>query len=123
MSIQIFIFILLIHFLADFGLQTHEQAIGKGEGHDIFNKQLFYHVAIYSLIWLIASSIFLSWSNVLIFTSITFVCHYTTDFITSRVGKPYWAKQDMHNGFVNVGFDQLLHYIQLILTFKYLFYE
>lgn len=117
---SLFILILLIHFLADFGLQTHEQAIGKGEGHDVFNKQLFCHVGVYSLIWLIASSIYLSWPNALIFASITFVCHYATDFITSRVGKPYWAKQDMHNGFVVIGFDQMLHYIQLILTFNLL---
>ena len=27
----VFIYILIIHFLADFGLQTHEQAVGKGK--------------------------------------------------------------------------------------------
>lgn len=52
--LQLIIFILLIHFLADFGLQTHEQATKKGEGKSLFNKWLFYHVGVYTLIWSIA---------------------------------------------------------------------
>ena len=42
--------------------------------------------------------------------------HWVTDFLTSRIGKPFWDKGDFHNGFVVVGFDQVLHYIQLVAT-------
>jgi hypothetical protein len=57
----------------------------------------------------------------LLFFFLTFGFHFATDFITSRIGKPFWEKKDFHNGFVVVGFDQVLHYIQLIYTFKLLF--
>ena len=107
------VFVLLIHFLADFGLQTHEQATGKSTSL----KWLTYHVGVYSLMWLLASWFYLEDFRIaIIFSSITFICHWITDYITSRVGKPYWDKQDLHNGFVIVGFDQVLHYIQLVGT-------
>ena len=110
---------LLIHFLADFGLQTHEQATKKGEGTSFFNKWLFYHVAVYTIVWGIAfivlplpeveSPIF-RW---VFFTTYVFVTHYITDWVTSRVSKPFFSNGDFHNGFVVVGFDQLIHYLTL----------
>lgn len=107
--------IMLIHFLADFGLQTHEQAVHKSSS----NKQLVYHTLVYSLVWLVASyAMFGSITSAWFFAIITFVAHTITDYVTSRIGKPYWEKGDYHNGFVVVSFDQILHYIQLFLTFK-----
>jgi hypothetical protein len=115
MEISVFIFILLIHFLADFGLQTHQQATLKSSEE----KFLFYHVGVYSLIWLVAILAYgFKLYSAFTFSFITFVFHYMTDWITSRVGKPFWKNDDFHNGFVVVGFDQLLHYIQLIYTWK-----
>ncbi len=115
MTDQIFIFILLIHFLADFALQTDEQAKGKSTDP----KWLTYHVGVYSIIWLMASWFYLGdFRQALFFSIVTFICHWVTDFITSRVGKPFWDKGDYHNGFVVVGFDQILHYLQLWYTFK-----
>ena len=122
----VFIYILIIHFLADFGLQTHEQAVGKGQGNEFHNEMLFFHVGVYTLIWMISllaiKPIFdFTYFDVVKFGVITFYTHYTTDYITSRVGKPFWSKNDFHNGFVVVGFDQILHYLQLYYTFKYVF--
>jgi hypothetical protein len=121
----IFFYILLIHFLADFGLQTHEQATNKGVGDSFVNYWLFYLVGTYSLIWLLAmlavrQTYGLTEIGCLYFSLTTFICHYITDWSTSRIGKPFWEKKDFHNGFVIVGFDQILHYIQLYFTFKYL---
>lgn len=109
--------ILLIHFLADFGLQTHEQAAQKS----IDNKQLAYHVGVYSTVWLIASiSILGRADKAITFAAITFICHFLTDYVTSRIGKSYWEKKDLHNGFVIVGFDQILHYVQLFICYIWL---
>lgn len=117
MEISIFIFIILIHFLADFGLQTHQQATLKNSD----NKYLFYHVGVYSLVWLISLlSCGIDIITAIEFSFITFVIHYLTDWVTSKIVKPFWEKQDFHNVFVVVGFDQILHYIQLVYTLKLL---
>lgn len=117
MTERLFLFILIIHFLADFGLQTHEQANKKSSDWLI----LFYHVGVYSLVWLIASWFwFGEFFHALLFSLITFCIHYITDAITSRISKPFFEKNDYHNGFVVIGFDQILHYIQLWLTFNYI---
>jgi hypothetical protein len=92
--------------------------MGKGEGFTLWNKHLFYHAGIYSMVWFIPS--LLMGIDAGAFVLITFFCHYMTDWWTSRWGKPYWKKGDFHNGFVIVGFDQVLHYIQLWFTFEYL---
>ena len=111
------VMILLIHFLADFGLQTHEQATRKS----MDNKQLAYHVGVYTAVWFVAGiSMFGDIQKTVTFALITFICHFLTDYVTSRIGKPYWEKKDFHNAFVIVGFDQLLHYVQLFLTYIWL---
>jgi hypothetical protein len=110
------LFILLIHFIADFTLQTSEQAENKSSN----NLLLFYHVGTYSIAWFIAAWMFLPFPFAFIFASTTFICHFLTDYVTSRLAKKFFDKKDYHNGFVVVGFDQLLHYVQLWLTFKFL---
>lgn len=114
---QFIIFILLIHFLADFGLQTHEQATKKSYSF----KFLCYHTGVYSIIWFLASFvIFNNWTFALLFAIITFICHTITDMWSSRISSKFFKANDFHNGFVVVGFDQILHYIQLLITFKLL---
>jgi hypothetical protein len=125
--------IIMVHFLADFGLQTHDQATGKGANqfpdkpfyYNIWNKWLFYHVGVYSLTWLLfclgtTGITGFSTADCFTFAGVTFVAHYATDWLTSRIGKPFWAKQDFHNGFTVVGYDQIFHYFQLYYTFKIL---
>lgn len=108
-------YILLIHFLADFCLQTPDQARLKSTDIDELGK----HVLSYSLTWFLASYIwFEAWHLSMMFALVTFILHFITDYVTSRIGKPYWEKKDYHTGFVVVGADQVLHYIQLILTYQ-----
>lgn len=117
METKTFIFLIIVHFLADFGLQTHDQAINKSTS----NKYLAFHVGIYSMVWFIAMWGYTGlWNLALYFAVITFVAHFITDYITSRISKKFFGVNDFHNGFVTVGFDQVLHYLQLIVTFNWL---
>lgn len=117
MELSIILLILLIHFLGDFALQTHGQASRKSTEVG----PLAEHVTTYSMVWLIAAYGMLgNWKEAFIFAGVTWLAHYCTDWMTSRIGKIYWDRQDLHNGFVVVGFDQILHYIQLFLTYIWL---
>lgn len=117
MEFSTILLILLIHWCADFAIQTHDQAMAKSTNI----RQLAYHVGTYSIVWIFGAYCLLgSWREAFFFSAITFIAHFWTDFVTSRIGKPYWEKGDYHNGFVIVGFDQILHYVQLFLTYIWL---
>lgn len=120
--------LLFIHFVADFIMQSDWMAQNKSKKF----YPLFIHVAIYSYIFFIGSiiigSLFLQDSYLqtlpvksLIFAGITFICHFLTDFVTSRINSYLWSKKEVHWFFVSIGFDQLLHYAQLFLTWNLLF--
>jgi len=110
--------IVFVHFVADFMVQTDWQAKNKSTS----NVALTQHVSTYSLCWLLPIAI-LFWGgpfNIIgglllsiLFMGITFSCHWVTDYITSRINSKLWAQGDTHNFFVSVGFDQVLHYLQL----------
>lgn len=111
--------ILFLHWFADFVLQTDWQAQNKSKS----NKALTAHVFYYSMVWFIASVLFAShYDNrwMLVFSAITFVCHWVTDYFTSRLNSKLWNEKRVHAFFVSVGFDQFLHYSQLLITYYYL---
>lgn len=52
----------------------------------------------------------------LLFGLVNGALHFGTDFFTSRWTSALYAKQDWHNFFAVVGFDQLIHQATLALT-------
>ena len=117
--------IILVHWVADFVFQTHWQATNKSKN----NRALTYHVGTYSLSWILPMGLLFyvgPFSLIggvffgLAFSCITFICHWITDYFTSRLNSKLWAKGDVHNFFVSVGADQCLHYFQLFLTYYFL---
>lgn len=129
--------IITIHWVADFVLQTDKQAKGKSKNWG----DLLTHTGVYSLVWLsIGGCIYLQqfkpynpthndtmniyWQHWiprgLLFVLITFIIHTITDYFTSRLNSKLWAKGDVHNFFVSVGFEQVLHYVQLFTTYHLL---
>lgn len=111
---ELVIIVLLAHWVADFILQTDWQAKNKS----INNKALLSHVATYSgLMFIVALALFLDVQKAFIFWLVTFGAHGLTDYCTSRIVKKYYEKGDTHNMFVVIGFDQILHYLQLYSTF------
>lgn len=133
----IFIYGLIVHWIADFVLQSHEQAVNK-------SKSIVYlleHTVVYSAFWYFAMFMAVSYKTALglehlnddqwllfvqddlcmKFALITLVAHTITDFVTSRIVKHFFNKKDYHNGFLVIGIDQILHYLQLYFTYKYIF--
>lgn len=150
-SINIYtvLLILFIHWVADFVLQTEKQAINKSKSI----KYLTYHVLTYTAFWFVcvyiyALHFYVIYTNgsfvmqhkgrlfIIIFTALTFISHWITDYLTSKLNTILLPKREQHNTqpeyfryigntnfhnfFVSIGFDQILHYTQLFLTFNYL---
>lgn len=119
-EIKIVLGILLMHFIADFLCQTDYMAVNKSKS----NKALLLHTSTYSVLMLIGVAIMLPVEIMGIgavkFAAITLIVHTVQDYITSRVNSKLWADKKVHWFFVSIGFDQLLHYTQLILTYYWL---
>lgn len=110
----LFLYLLVIHWLADFVAQTHWMAINKSKS----NKALLYHVSVYTLIFGLCLSGYAvnNLDHLLLFLSVNFVLHFITDYITSRKNSILWTAGRTHDFFVMVGLDQLIHQLTLALT-------
>lgn len=117
--------ILLFHWIGDFVLQSEWMATKKS----ISWRALLCHTMAYTLVWIIPICVYGSIrecdARMLLFLPITFCCHLSTDYYTSRVNKQLLEIRQktgggFHDFFVSVGFDQMLHYAQLFITIKLL---
>jgi len=115
----LFVIILLVHWLADFILQTHLQASNKSKNL----IALLSHTFNYSIVWsiVILFVILPNLFDLFLFFLITFITHTLIDYFTSKQTAKLYAIQDYHNFFVIIGLDQILHYLQLWFTFQLLF--
>lgn len=121
---KVFILIILVHWVADFIFQPHSWAKNKSSSW----KALLSHTFLYTIIWMIPVAIVNDGDlRVIPFLGLTFLFHTITDYFTSRVVKQKFEEEDFGNSIPNdgaftvIGFDQVLHYLQLILTWNYLF--
>jgi hypothetical protein len=119
-SISAVIGIIIIHLLGDFVFQTNEMALNKSKS----NYWLTLHVLVYTLVtflgWnfcLLQPSILYSIEDLFKVIILVFTTHWITDYITSRISSKYFEKKDNHNGFLVIGIDQVLHYIQLLCIY------
>lgn len=109
-----FLALLAVHWFADFVLQTHWQASNKSKN----NEALMRHVGVYTLV-LAAAVPFIFAVNSLapfLFVMVNSALHFCTDYVTSRISSRLYTKQDWHNFFVIIGFDQLIHQATLAGT-------
>jgi hypothetical protein len=91
------------HWFADFVCQTDEMALNKSKS----NKWLSIHVLVYSVCF-----IWMGWK----FALINGICHWITDFITSRINSHLVKLESKHWFFTCIGFDQAIHITTLLLT-------
>jgi hypothetical protein len=129
MSVVTIITLLSIHWLSDFVFQTGEQAANKSSSNWWLTGHCFYYIFSFSILFLMYCIINHPDSEVDYwkFVGITFVCHWITDYFTSRVVKEKFKREEYYTTLPNtgafsvIGFDQLLHYIQIFITYNYLF--
>lgn len=106
-----FALLLVVHWVADFVMQTHWQASNKSKRMDALVR----HVGTYTAVLTVAS-VALFGIDGLPFAAVNGGLHFATDYVTSRASSKLWAKQDWHNFFVVIGLDQLIHQLTLAAT-------
>ena len=113
-----------MHWVADFIFQAEKWSLGKSRSW----VPLLKHTATYSLLWLLPVWFITGdLEGAFVFVVITFALHTVTDYYTSRIvskkfAKGYYGSPIPNFGaFSTIGFDQVLHYVQLICTWKLLF--
>ena len=115
--ISLYLALLTFHWVADFILQTHWQASNKSKDNDA----LFRHVAVYTVtMWVGSMVIFGPIPATLLFAGLNGSLHYATDYVTSRFTSRLYAESRIHDFFVIVGLDQLIHQITLAATMVWL---
>lgn len=107
MSVYVILFILFIHWIADFVLQTRAQANGKSSSWTM----LYSHVGVYTIILIVFFGP--------VYAVMNGVAHFAVDACSSRLTKYYYRKDKIHAFFVVIGFDQFLHTAWLIWTAPY----
>ena len=117
------LYFLLVHWVADFVLQTERMALRKSTS----KYYLGMHVTVYSVTtilawWLLFSIVGLdaTFLQYLLAGTAIFVMHFITDYITSRITGKYYKAKKTHEFFVTIGFDAFLHYCQLFLVFNFI---
>ena len=104
-------YIMLVHWVADFVMQTAEMVKGKSSS----NRWLLAHTSTYTIVMAVLTL------NP-IYALVNGVLHTVVDYITSRWSSKLWVKGDVHNFFVVIGLDQLIHVVTLIATYKLLWH-
>lgn len=114
------VLILVIHWVGDFICQPRYIADQKSNSL----RLLAAHVAIYTVVWLIALACTFAISpipnaaQVVIQVSFwIYLSHFATDLITSKITTYFYEKDNYYMFFNSIGFDQILHYIQIAIIF------
>jgi len=118
-----FLFIIFVHWVSDFVLQTQHMSTRKSSS----NYYLTLHVVIYSFATILGWALVLPLLGIHLYSGpvwlaflLIFVTHWITDYFTSRRTSKLYKEEKYHDFFVVIGFDQVLHYVQLLLIFNYI---
>lgn len=107
MNIGMIIYLLFVHWMADFVGQSDNMAKEKSKNNVI----LFEHCLIYGTIFTICTM------NPL-FGYLLGLIHFPVDYITSRINAKLYKAGKNHEFFVSIGFDQWIHFATILLLGK-----
>lgn len=106
MTLQLLLFIVWLHFVGDFIIQTDKMALNKSK----------------SWFWLLAHAVTYGLPLFLVgwkWAILNAAAHFAVDAVTSRINSKLWAAGQRHWFFVCVGFDQAIHMSVLFWTLKW----
>ena len=110
------LYILLTHWFADFVLQSNWMAQNKSKQWDA----LLAHIGMYTLPFLcISAIIFHDWQVAIYWALFNGLAHGAVDYVTSRITSNLYAKGRIHDFFICIGFDQLIHIATLLVSYYY----
>jgi len=104
---NIILILIWIHFVADFVLQSTKMGLNKWNSL----KWLGFHCTVYGIPFLYFG---------VKFALITVGLHFIVDFFSSKITHQLWEKKEVHWFFVVIGWDQALHFVCLLATYRYL---
>lgn len=107
MTIEEILWLVWMHWFADFILQSDKIAINKSSDNGI----LLWHVTLYG-VCLSGFGFEFAVANAFL--------HFATDWCTSRATKKLWVANERHWFFVVIGFDQAVHMTCLFMTYPML---
>lgn len=116
MNTFLIIYLLFIHWIADFVLQSDKMAKEKSSN----NLMLFYHSMIYGTLFAGATIMYNYGMEGILFGYLLGLIHFPVDYITSRINAKLYKAGKNHEFFVSIGFDQLIHFITIFLLAKWL---
>lgn len=126
-TIILIFWILTTHWIADFIAQPREVAEQKGNSF----SSLTIHTMFYSVLFLLSMGVYAGAvlhmkadpvvGLAVLFGLITFIFHTITDYYTSKLSTYLWEAGQKQDFFVLLGLDQLLHFVQLFLTYQLLY--
>lgn len=115
--------LIVAHYLGDWLLQSDWMALNKSKS----NLALGVHVLVVTLVYGFWATYHLPVVQdnprelqLGLFVGICFLTHFVTDWITSRVNAILWQRELRHWFFCMIGLDQVIHYVTLALTIRYL---
>lgn len=121
------LYILTTHFVADFVKQTYEMASYKSTSikwltlHILayYKWFIFSGIMYYAFAWILAFN-FSVWPLIW-YCTLNAGLHWITDYFTSKATSTLWKQKRVHDFFVMIGFDQLIHMFCLIGTYWIIF--
>lgn len=137
--ISIPIGLLALHFIGDFMLQSDWMALNKSKNWTALAAHVSAYTATFWPLFIVALGF--NRENVVLFLVVTWLTHFLTDAWTSRITSWLWFMKPVnafwnaggkryemwvpiggsrHWFFVVIGLDQLIHYVTLALTWKWL---
>lgn len=127
MELLTVLYLLFLHWFADFFCQTDEMA--KRKSNDFLF--LLIHTMVYTFVMYIGVIIYTGimyrdviWAapplSIFLFGVGIFFTHLIIDYVTSKINKKLWNAKKVHWFFVSIGFDQWLHFVTIFVLYYFL---